>query len=364
MRSFASRRALGPLASACLAAAAWLVAGVSLAACAPNLSPYASSPQWRDGHFHNPADWPRRTGVRDVIKWRLQPRPPANPRPFVAPYQPNDGQKLRANAGGAERSVTFIGHATTLVQAGGLSMLTDPVFSDDVGGLFHRYAPPGVALHDLPPIDLVVISHNHRDHLDEASVRALGPSVHFVVPLGLGKWFRARGLTNVTELDWWQSTLVDGRKGGQATVTLVPAQHWSQRLAGDRNQSLWGGYVIDAGGQRVFFAGDTGYPAAFAEVGRRFPGIDLAILPIGAYAPRWFMHPQHMAPEETARAFRDLGARVLLPVHWATFHLSDEPMDEPPRLLYQAMGPLANRILFLPIGGSWFSGGLDDHARR
>jgi len=346
MRSSASRSALALIASV----------GLAVVGCTPAVSPYAQSQQWREGHFENPPEWPHRTGVKDVLKWRLQPRPPSHVRPFVAPYQPNDGQRLRANAGGPERSVTFIGHASVLLQAGGVSMLTDPVFSDDVGGLFRRAAPPGVALRDLPPIDLVVISHNHRDHLDEESVRALGPSVHYVVPLGLGAWFRARGLTRVTELDWWQSTVVEGR-AGRATVTLVPAQHWSQRAATDRNQSLWGGYVIDAGGERVFFAGDTGYPAAFAEVGRRFPGIELAILPIGAYAPRWFMHPQHMAPEETAQAFRDLGARILLPVHWATFRLSDEPMDEPPKLLYQAMGTLANRILFLPIGGSWFSGG-------
>jgi L-ascorbate metabolism protein UlaG (beta-lactamase superfamily) len=314
-------------------------------------SSYPRSPEWHAGRFENPPDWPKRTGVGDVLKWRLQPRDPAKNN-FVAPYVENDGKKLRENK--SALSLTWIGHATVLVQAGGLSMLTDPHFGDDTGGLFQRFAPPGVKLRDLPPIDLVVISHNHRDHLDEESVRALGPEVQYVVPLGLARWFRARGLRKVTELDWWEPTVVHGRNGGTATVYLVPAQHWSQRTGVDQNQTLWGGYVIDAGGRRFFFAGDTGYPAAFTEIGKRFPGIDFAMLPIGAYEPRWFMHPQHMAPEETARAFRDLGARELLPVHWATFHLSDEPMDEPPKLLYQAMGPLANRILFLPIGGTYW----------
>ncbi len=326
-----------------------------LAACAghaPLHPQYPQSPEWHDGQFENPGEWPKRTGVRDVLKWRLQPHDPT-PSGFRAPFVENDGKRLRENAG-KQLSITWIGHATVLIQAGGLSMLTDPHFGDDTGGLFQRFAAPGVARKDLPLIDLVVISHSHRDHLDEESVRALGPSVHYVVPIGLGRWFRARGLDQVTELDWWESTEVHGRNGGAATVHLVPAQHWSQRTATDQNQSLWGGYVIDAGGQRFYFAGDTGYPAAFPEVGKRYPGIDYAMLPIGAYEPRWFMHPQHMAPEETARAFHELGARELVPIHWATFRLTDEPMDEPPKLLYAAMGAQANRILFLPIGGTYW----------
>jgi L-ascorbate metabolism protein UlaG (beta-lactamase superfamily) len=136
---------------------------------------------------------------------------------------------------------------------------------------------------------------------------------------------------------------------------MVPAQHWSRRGLLDENRSLWGGYVIDAGGTRFYFAGDTGYPAAFKEIGKRFPHIDFALLPIGAYEPRWFMRSQHMSPEEAARAFGELGADTLVPMHWGTFQLADEPMDEPPALLYRAMGRRANRILFLPIGGSYFA---------
>jgi len=325
----------------------FLVAAVGCAQ-APRKPAYPSSPEWSAGHFHNPEGWPSKMSAANAIKWRLAPHDP--PPRCPPPAKANDGAELRANC--QLPSLTWIGHATVLVQAGGANVLTDPNFADDTGGLFRRLAPPGVALKNLPPIDVVVISHNHRDHLDEESVRALGPQVHYVVPLGLARWFHARKLDRVTELDWWQSTTVTARSGAEVKVTLVPAQHWSQRSGSDRNRTLWGGYVIDAGGKRAYFAGDTGYPAAFAEIGRRFPGIDWALLPIGAYAPRWFMHPQHMAPEEAAQAFRDLGAKELLPIHWATFRLSDEPMDEPPRLLYEAMGRLANHILFLPIGGT------------
>jgi L-ascorbate metabolism protein UlaG (beta-lactamase superfamily) len=261
---------------------------------------------------------------------------------------PNDGAALRANVD--RTSITWIGHATVLVQAGGLSFLTDPVFSDYVG-VFERKAPPGVALEHLPPIDFVVISHNHRDHLDERSVKALGPSVHFLVPLGTARWFRDLGLTKVTELDWWDSTTVEAR-GRHAKITLVPAQHWCQRGATDANRALWGGWVVEAGERRVYFAGDTGYPAAFDEIGKRFPSVDYAILPIGAYEPRWFMSPQHMDPAQAARAFHTLGAHRLVPVHWGTFALTDEPMDEPPRLLREALG--ASMILQLAIGETYF----------
>jgi N-acyl-phosphatidylethanolamine-hydrolysing phospholipase D len=334
----------------------FVAAGCAHAPAAQAPSPTVASPQrGPDGRYHNPPEWPAKTSATNALKWRLTPHERVESE-FTPPYQANDGAALRQNGG--KPSITWIGHATVLLQSGGVNVLTDPHFGPDTGKLYPRLEPPGVAIRDLPPIDVVVISHNHRDHLDDESVRALrdrfGDRVTFVVPLGLKSWFGARKITNVTELDWWQATEVRTSSGATAHVTMVPAQHWSQRGGNDRNRTLWGGYVLDAGGHRFYFAGDTGYPAAFAEIGKRFPNIEYALLPIGCYAPRWFMHPQHMSPEDAARAFRDLGAQVLLPIHWATFQITEEPMEEPPQLLYAAMGKLANRILFLPIGGTFW----------
>jgi len=263
----------------------------------------------------------------------------------------NDGLRLRENAN--VPSVTWIGHATLLIQMDGLSILTDPMFAPRMFTI-KRLAPPGVALSHLPPIDAVVVSHNHRDHLDEWSVKALGPQVEFVVPLGLGPWFQRRGLARVHELDWWQDHTLRAR-GGAVRITLVPAQHWSGRGLRDHNLSLWGGFVIESPTTCFYFSGDTGYPAAFSEIGKRFPGIDYALLPIGAYAPRWFMSPQHIDPAQAVIAFGELGAQQFVPMHWGTFQLSDEPLDEPPRLLREAMGSDAKRIIELAIGESHFA---------
>ena len=323
----------------------------ALSGCAPAVH-YEKSPQWHGDRFENPADWSPvpRPGLRELMKWQLSHRP--EPRPFRPKVVANDGAALRNNKD--RFSITWIGHATTLLQAGGVNILTDPIFSNTVGGIV-RNAPPGVALSSLPPIDVVVISHNHRDHLDASAIDQLDASVQYIVPLGLAAWFQARGRNRVIELDWWQSTVVSGRAGARAKVTMVPAQHWSRRGLSDENQSLWGGYVIDAGQTRVYFAGDTAWPAEFSEIGRRFPHIDYAILPIGAYAPRWFMRSQHIDPVEAAKAFRELGAKWLVPVHWGTFRLSDEPMDEPPRLLRRALGREGvSHLIPLSIGSTFF----------
>jgi len=310
---------------------------------------YSQSKQWLKDRFVNPPDWPARPGFREVLRW-YKSRPPKQSG-FVPPSCPNDGRALRENRKTA--TVTWIGHATLLVQLDGLSILTDPMFAMRMFTI-KRLAPPGVALADLPPIDAVVVSHNHRDHLDESSVRALGPSVQYVVPLGLAGFFRSRGLPRVHELDWWQDVTLHAN-GGTVRITLVPAQHWSGRGLRDHNQSLWGGFVIESPTTRMYFSGDTGYPAAFAEIGRRFPNIDYALLPIGAYAPRWFMSPQHIDPEQAVIAFGELGAQHFVPMHWGTFQLSDEPLDEPPRLLRTAMGTQADRILDLAIGETHFA---------
>jgi L-ascorbate metabolism protein UlaG (beta-lactamase superfamily) len=151
------------------------------------------------------------------------------------------------------------------------------------------------------------------------------PSARFVVPLGCGRWLAAAGLEDIVELDWWQSTTI-----GDLEVTLVPARHWSMRMPWTRNQSLWGGFVYRSHEGSAYHAGDTAWFDGFAEIGRRFPGLDWAMLPVGGYAPRWFMEPQHVCPEEAAEAFLALGARQMVAMHWGTFVLTDEPIDEPP----------------------------------
>ena len=270
------------------------------------------------------------------------PRPPATPTPRVEP----DLAFLRANAAAGpamQPAVTWIGHASTLLQIGGLNVLTDPIFSERaspwqaVGP--RRALPPGLALAQLPHIDAVVISHNHYDHLDEHSVVALaaqagGPPL-FLVPLGHKAWFESLGVPRVQELDWWQTH----RLGG-VDFTLTPVQHWSGRGLGDRLQSLWGGWAMVTPDVGVFFAGDTGYSKDFAEIGRRLAaprgGFDLALVPVGAYEPRWFMRQQHVDPAEAVQMHRDLQARRTLGIHWGTFELTDESLDEPPRALAAA----------------------------
>jgi N-acyl-phosphatidylethanolamine-hydrolysing phospholipase D len=255
---------------------------------------------------------------------------------------------LRANAAAGKRmqpAITWIGHASVLAQFGGLTMLTDPIFSERASPLDFigpkRAQPPGVALADLPHVDLVVVSHNHYDHLDLPSLRALaaqpgGPPV-VIVPLGNKALLDGEGIANVVELDWWQ-----GHSVGPAEVVLTPVQHWSARGLTDRMRALWGGFAVFTPHFQLFHAGDTGYSPDFKAIRQRFAerqrggGFDLALLPIGGYEPRWFMRQQHVNPDEAVRIHRDLGARTSFGMHWGTFELTDESLDEPPRALADA----------------------------
>ena len=223
-----------------------------------------------------------------------------------------------------ETALTWVGHSTYLVRTGGACVLTDPVWSTRIPGVPRRVTPPGVAFSDLPPIDAVVISHNHYDHLDAPTIARLPRRTPVLVPTGLGGWFRRRGFTRVVELDWWESVEIAG-----LTFDFVPARHWSRRGPHDSCASLWGGWVITGPDRRLYHAGDSGYGPHFAEIGSRFPGIDVAMVPIGAYAPRWFMRPVHVDPEEAVQAVGDLGARRAASMHWGTFALTREPLMEP-----------------------------------
>jgi L-ascorbate metabolism protein UlaG (beta-lactamase superfamily) len=231
-----------------------------------------------------------------------------------------------------ETALTWVGHATYVVRIGGLTVLTDPIWSDAMPGVPRRVTPPGVAWSALPKVDAVVISHNHYDHLDSPTIRRLPRDTPIFVPAALRGWFTRRGFVDVTELDWWESATVSG-----VTFDFVPAHHWSRRTLWDTNRTLWGGWIMTAeDGRRVYHAGDSGYGHWFEAIGNRYPGIDVAMLPIGAYSPRWFMRPSHMEPAEAVRAFEDLGAARLASMHWGTFILSREPLLEPLVLLRKA----------------------------
>ncbi len=290
--------------------------------------------------FRNP--WPDSAprGLRDVLRWaierRKQPRIPSPPRgsfPVAAPliiYPRADTTDFRA---------TWIGHSTVLLQTGGLNVLTDPVFSQRASPVQwagpRRVMDPAMALDALPPLDVVLISHSHYDHLDKSSVRRLvraHPDAAWVVPLELGAYLRRWGAREVIELDWWQSTEVRGLR-----VTGTPARHFSARSMADQCKTLWCGYALEVARGRAYFAGDTAYHPAFGEIGKDCGPFDFVMMPIGAYDPRWFMHVMHADPEEAVQAYVDLTSTVAAPlplmlaIHWGTFRLTDEAMDEPPR---------------------------------
>lgn len=293
-----------------------------------------------DGTFRNP--WPdsETHGLRDVARmlWEQRlgrvPNPPRGSFPVAAP------QLVRPHADPAIATATWMGHSTALLQVGGLNVLTDPVWSERASPVQwmgpRRVMAPPLALDALPPLDIVLLSHSHYDHLDRATVERLA-RLHrdavWVTPLALGAYLREFGVQHVVELDWWQHTVVKG-----ATVTATPARHFSARRARDRNRTLWCGYALELEGRRAWFAGDTAYHPEFRRIGERCGPFDLVLVPIGAYDPRWFMHVVHMDPAEAVQAYADVASAyasapppLMLAIHWGTFRLTSEPMDEPPR---------------------------------
>jgi N-acyl-phosphatidylethanolamine-hydrolysing phospholipase D len=258
--------------------------------------------------------------------------------PGLVPQRPVDSAALRANR--SDVTVTWIGHATVLWQVAGLNILTDPHFSERASPLPFagpkRLVPLPVRLAELPRIHVVLISHNHYDHLDRATVLALnaqpgGPPL-FIVPLGMDLWLRGEGIERVQRLDWWEEHRV-AAQGGEVAVHLVPVQHWSSRTPWDRNATLWGGFVVqaqlDGTPWQMFFSGDTGYSRDFAHIGQRFGGFDFAQIAVGCYEPRWFMQQQHINEEEAVRIHLDVKSRLSMGVHWGTFRLCDDPMQSP-----------------------------------
>ncbi|UYL07315.1 MBL fold metallo-hydrolase [Bdellovibrio sp. SKB1291214] len=273
-----------------------------------------------------------------VLKWYWQRWTTSFPEddPAGAPTIPVDLQALQNPEG---LMLTWLGHSAMLVQMDGMNVLTDPALSDRVSPVSFagpkRYGKLPLQIEQLPALDVVIISHGHYDHLDLPSLKKIydqnGGRTQFLVPLGNKVLLESEGIKNVREFDWWQGTQV-----GALNFTFTPAQHWTARSLFDRNLTLWGGWMVK-GSHQVFFAGDTGYSKDFQDIYQRLGAVDVALIPIGAYSPRWFMQLQHIDAGEAVQIHKDLHAKLSLPVHWGTFKLSDEPMNEPPEKLREAL---------------------------
>ncbi|MFG1172339.1 MBL fold metallo-hydrolase [Erwiniaceae bacterium CAU 1747] len=276
----------------------------------------------------------------DVQRWRRERRQQGLPVPPAQGYEHFTRQWCQpADLSGNEDAVWWLGHACLLLRLDGRYTLIDPALSSRASPLWfagpRRKTPPALAVDDLPSLDSVLISHNHYDHLDRPTIKKLlsrFPQVQFVVPLGLGKWFARRGAANIAELDWWQSVSVAG-----LNVHAVPARHWSMRTLLDRNRSLWCGWVIKHPRLSFWFSGDSGYSDNLLEIPRRLGPFHLAALPIGAYAPKWFMRGQHMDPDQAVSLHQAMGQPHTVAIHWGVFELADESLDEPPQVLQQAL---------------------------
>jgi L-ascorbate metabolism protein UlaG (beta-lactamase superfamily) len=263
----------------------------------------------------------------DVLRWRWTGEPARWPAWVENRARPALPGRLEAG----EVGLTFINHITFLIQLPGLNVLTDPVYSERVSPLTSlgpaRVRDPGLPFRQLPPIHLVLVTHNHYDHLDLATLVRLERAHRPLVLTGLGNraFLTQFGMRNVRELDWWESVDVGG-----TSVSFTPAQHWSGRGGRrTRNRTLWGGFHLRAAATGVFFAGDTGLGRHFREIREQLGRPDIALLPIGAYEPRWFMAPQHMSPDDAVRAHIDLGAQVSVGTHFGCFRLTDEGIDDP-----------------------------------
>lgn len=296
---------------------------------------------------------PAMRNVGDLIRWQLNAEPGQwTTTPW---YERNDtpvGTPPAQRVEGDSLVITFINHATVLIQTHGVNILTDPIWSERASPLSfigpRRARPAGVHMRDLPPIDIVLLSHNHYDHLDIPTLQQLcvrQPNVpKIIVPLGVKALLERHGIPVTAELDWWQQTALTALTGRsydeQLSVHCVPAQHFSGRGLSDMNTTLWCGYVLSSPSGNVYFAGDTGYNTHFRAIRQHFGSFRAALLPIGAYRPEWFMAPVHISPKEAVQAFMDLGSPPSIGIHFGTFNLADdgelEPQEELTRQLHAA----------------------------
>lgn len=264
--------------------------------------------------------------LKDLLRWRRERSRKQKDLSFVVPQSPDKKLHFIAN-NRSESTITWIGHATLLIQLSGLNILTDPVWATKMG-FEKRLALPGMGVTDLPEIDVVLISHNHYDHLDIKTIQKLKGNPLCLVPKGVGSLLSKRGIPNFEEFHWWETKTIN-----QVEFIFVPAQHWSKRTLWDTNKSLWGGWMINKvseDGEKedgVYFVGDSSYFNGFAEIGRKYK-INYMLVPIGAYESEWFMHAQHATPEEAVKAFLEAGAKYFIPMHYDAFRLGDDTPKE------------------------------------
>jgi L-ascorbate metabolism protein UlaG (beta-lactamase superfamily) len=305
-------------------------------------------PEHFDGkRFYNP-DAPQARGLLEALRWKLTTRPARSPRFISDVEQSIPPRRMEGNG----LRTTLVNHSTVLLQQRGSNILTDPLWSERVSPLAwigpRRRRKPGVSWEHLPCIDTVLISHNHYDHLDLSTLRRLaarGEST-FIVPAGGARLMRSEKIGPAHEMNWGEALSLRG-----FTIHCVPALHFSSRGIHDRNRTLWCGYVIESPARLVYFAGDTGFGRHFAQIRERFGSPDLALLPIGAYEPRWFMSPIHMAPDEAVQAHQILAAKTSIAIHHGTFQLGDEGIDTPKKQLIGC----AQRESFLILNNGQFA---------
>ncbi len=282
----------------------------------------------------------------DVLRWRLKSGLERNTYKTDddVPYVDVDTVSLK----GRNDYILWVGHSTLLLDIGGVKILIDPVFSDRLLTV-RRIRNLSYSLRDIMPVDFVLISHNHIDHIETDVLKILRNSCRYLIPDGLGYYMRRNNIRNYVLFDWFESY-----QEKETEFVFVPAQHWSQRGIFDRNRSLWGGWIIRRGSFSIYYAGDTGYFNIFSRLKKMYGIFDLSILPIGAYSPRWFSYKNHMSPYDAFRAFADLNSKRMLPVHWGAFRLGKERCSEPIRRLFSLWEKERieeERLVFLPVGG-------------
>ncbi|MBB6176433.1 L-ascorbate metabolism protein UlaG (beta-lactamase superfamily) [Anoxybacillus tengchongensis] len=262
----------------------------------------------------------------DLRRWYAERKQKQKDWSYTLPREHIHRSLLHTNK--EQTLLTWVGHATFIIQINGLTIVTDPVWAKRLGTV-RRLTDPALSIDDIPPVDIVLISHSHYDHLHFSSIKQLKGNPLILVPSGLRSSFLKRGFERVVECCWWETVVEQN-----VSFTFVPAQHWSKRTLFDTNTSHWGGWVIETKDKPTFyFAGDSGYFRGFRDIGERFR-IDYALLPIGAYEPEWFMGPQHVTPEEAVQAFIDCQAKTFIPMHYGTFPLADDTPKEALERLY------------------------------